>query len=213
LDFLATRKMPMTAMQRNDIVQSLVRPSLRRRLAMKPVLAVLLASSSVAGLLSVASAQHAMMSDTELMAKLKDAAPANVIEHATVMNMGADGKMKVIQQGNNGWTCMDPGGAPMCADQAAMEWVQAWQSKGPGPQKLGFIYMLNGDNGASNTDPYATKETPDNNWIKTGSHVMIVGAEAKNMAQAYPRDAKPDPTKPYVMWPGSPYEHLMLPVK
>jgi hypothetical protein len=130
---------------------------------MKHVLAVLLASSSIAGFLSLAYAQHAMMSDTELMAKLKDAAPANVIEHATIMNMGADGKMKVIQQGNSGWTCMDPGGAPMCADQAAMEWVQAWQSKGPAPQKLGFIYMLNGDNGASNTDPYATKETPDNN--------------------------------------------------
>jgi hypothetical protein len=44
-------------------------------------------------------------------------------------------------------------------------------------------------------------------------HVMIVGAEAKSMMQGYPRDAKPDPTKPYVMWPGTPYEHLMLPVK
>ena len=101
----------------------------------------------------------------------------------------------------------------MCADKAAMEWAQAWQTKGPAPQKLGFIYMLSGDNGASNTDPYATKETPDNNWVKTGSHVMIVGAEAKGMMQGYPRDAKADPTRPYVMWPGSPYEHLMLPVK
>jgi hypothetical protein len=54
---------------------------------------------------------------------------------------------------------------------------------------------------------------PDNNWIKTGPHVMIVGAEAKSMLQAYPRDAKTDPSKPYVMWPGTPYEHLMLPVK
>lgn len=53
--------------------------------------------------------------------------------------MGADGKMKAIQEGNNGWTCMDPGGAPMCADKAAMEWAQAWQTKGPAPQKLGFI--------------------------------------------------------------------------
>jgi hypothetical protein len=25
--------------------------------------------------------------------------------------------------------------------------------------------------------------------------------------------ADADPTKPYVMWPGSPYEHLMIPVK
>src|SRR5271163_3821513 len=72
-----------------------------------------------------------------------------------------------------------------------------------------YIYMLNGDNGASNTDPYATKEMPDNNWIKTGSHVMIVGGEAKSMLQGYPRDAKPDPTKPYVMWVPIPYEHLI----
>jgi hypothetical protein len=42
---------------------------------------------------------------------------------------------------------------------------------------------------------------------------MIVGAEAKNMMQAYPRTEKPDPTQPYVMWPGTRYEHLMLPVK
>jgi hypothetical protein len=169
--------------------------------------------SSILGSVSVVYAQHAMMNDKQLLSELKDAAPAHVLEHATIMNMGPDGKMKVIQEGNNGWTCMDPGGAPMCADKAAMEWAQAWKTKAPAPQKLGFIYMLNGDNGASNTDPFAAKETPDNNWIKTGSHVMIVGAEAKDMMQGGPRDAKADPNKPYVMWPGTPYEHLMLPVK
>lgn len=180
---------------------------------MKRTLALLFATSFTAGTVSAAHAQHAMVSDKELMSKLKDAAPAYILEHATIVNMGGDGKMKVIQQGNNGWTCMDPGGAPMCADKAAMEWAEAWQSKGAAPQKLGFIYMLNGDNGASNTDPYATKETPDNNWVKTGPHVMIVGSEAKAMMQAYPREAKADPRKPYVMWPGTPYEHLMLPTK
>jgi hypothetical protein len=180
---------------------------------MKRALAFLFFASTIVGSASMAYAQHATMDDKELMSKLKQAAPAHVLEHAKIMNMGADGKMKVIQEGNNGWTCMDPGEAPMCADKAAMEWVEAWQSKGPAPQKLGFIYMLSGDNGASNTDPYATKETPDNNWIKTGSHVMIVGAEAKSMMQGYPRDAKADPNKPYVMWPGTPYEHLMLPTK
>jgi hypothetical protein len=41
---------------------------------------------------------------------------------------------------------------------------------------------------------------------------MIVGLAAKTMA-GYPRTADPDPTKPYVMWPGSAYEHLMLSVK
>jgi hypothetical protein len=140
------------------------------------------------------------VTDQELINKLNDAAPAAVLKGATILNMGTDGQMKVIH-------------APMCADEAGMEWGKAWQAKAPLPQKLGFIYMLRGDNGTGNTDPFAAKETPDNNWSKTGPHVMIVGAEAKSMLQAYPRDAKPDPSKPYVMWPGTPYEHLMLPVK
>jgi hypothetical protein len=164
-------------------------------------------------MMSVALAQHVHVSDKQLMQKLRGAAPQHILDQATILNMGPDGKMKVIKEGSNGWTCMDPGGSPMCGDKPAMEWAQAWQDKGAAPQKMGFIYMLRGDNGASNTDPYATKPTADNNWIKTGPHVMIVGAEAKAMLQAYPRDAKPNARSPYVMWPGTPYEHLMLPVK
>ena len=180
---------------------------------MKHTLAMLVAGLSLGAAIPVVAAEQALMSDQELMDKLKDAAPAEVLHSATILNMGADGQMKAIQAGTNGWTCMDPDGGPMCADEPAMEWAKAWKSKGPAPQKLGFIYMLKGDNGASNTDPYATQETKDNNWIKTGSHVMIVGAAAKSMMQGYPREATPDPTKPYVRWPGTNYEHLMLPLK
>jgi hypothetical protein len=103
-------------------------------------------------------------------------------------------------------------GVPMCLDPNAMEWAHAWQSHGPATDKTGFIYMLAGDTGASNTDPYATAKTDDNHWIETGSHVMVVGAAARTMA-GYQTTADPDPTKPYVMWPGSPYEHLIIPVK
>ena len=42
---------------------------------------------------------------------------------------------------------------------------------------------------------------------------MIAYMDAKALLQTYPRNPKPDPHKPYVMWPGSPYEHLMLPVQ
>jgi len=80
------------------------------------------------------------------------------------------------------------------------------------PDKTGFVYMLAGDTGASNTDPYAKGPRPDNHWVQTGSHVMVVGAGARAM-EGYPKTADPDPTKPYVMWPGTPYEHLMLPVR
>jgi hypothetical protein len=180
----------------------------------KLVIGASLLGAALIATMSSTIAQHAMPSDQEVMDKVKEGAPPEVVKGAIVLNMAADGQMKTIQAGTNGWTCMvTPDETPMCADQGAMEWVKAWMEKGPEPQKIGFIYMLRGDSGASNTDPYATKETPDNHWIRTGSHVMIVGGQAKGMMQAYPRDAKADPTKPYVMWPGTPYEHLMLPVK
>jgi hypothetical protein len=70
--------------------------------------------------------------------------------------------------------------------------------------------MLRGDSGASNTDPYATEKKSDNHWIETGPHVMIVGPAVKQM-QGYPRNPDPDVKAPYVMWAGTPYEHLMLP--
>lgn len=169
---------------------------------------------SILAVFAEANAQHTMLTDAELMDHLKGAAPAEIIKGAVITNMGADGKMKVIQTGTNGWTCMEAKGVPMCADEAGMQWAKARAAKSSdAPQKLGFIYMLKGDNGTSNTDPFAEKEKPDNNWIKTGPHVMIVGAEAKGMTHSYPRGAKGDPDKPYVMWADTPYEHLMFQVK
>jgi hypothetical protein len=163
---------------------------------------------------SAVLAQGKETSDAALLKNLEGAAPTQIVEHATIMKVTSDGGMQTIRQGTNGWTCMDPTGTdPMCADAAGMEWAHAFITKGPAPQKLGFIYMLKGDAGASNTDPFANGKTSENNWVVTGPHVMIVGAAAKDMMRAYPRDAKADPSKPYVMWPGTPYEHLMLPVK
>ncbi|PJN93329.1 hypothetical protein CNY89_21680 [Amaricoccus sp. HAR-UPW-R2A-40] len=99
---------------------------------------------------------------------------------------------------------------PDVRDAGGLEWMHALMSKGETPHKLGFIYMLLGDGGASNIDPFAAEETPDNNWIVSGPHVMIVGTEAKSLLEGYPRAAVADPAKPYVMWAGTPYEHLML---
>ena len=65
----------------------------------------------------------------------------------------------------------------------------------------------------NNTDPWATAKTADNHWVQTGSHVVIVGAAAKTMAAGYQKTSDPDPTKPHVMWPDTPYGHLMIPVK
>ena len=60
--------------------------------------------------------------------------------------------------------------------------------------------------------PASTKPTATNHWIKTGPHVMVVGADP-SFYDAYPKSADPDTSVPYVMWAGTPYQHLMAPVK
>jgi hypothetical protein len=147
----------------------------------------------------------------EYIARVSTAAPPQVVQNATIVKMDGH-EMQTLRKGTNDFTCMIANNVPMCADKNAMEWAHAWQSHGAAPTSTGFIYMLAGDTGASNTDPYAKGKTDDNHWVQTGSHVMVVGAAAKQM-EGYPRTSDPDPTKPYVMWPGSPYEHLMIPVK
>ncbi len=158
-----------------------------------------------------AGAQTSGMSDSDYIAKVKTAAPANVVQGALIVQMQADGSMKTIQSGTNGFTCMVlPPSEAMCADQNAMAWAKAMMAKSTPPASVGFVYMLGGDNGASNTDPWAKAQASDNHWVTTGPHVMITGPAVKTMG--YPMTADADPTKPYVMWPDTPYAHLMIPV-
>jgi hypothetical protein len=157
-------------------------------------------------------------SEADLIASAESAAPANVGKKATIVAMSADGKMRTLRKGSNNFTCMPdnpatPGPDPMCMDPAAMEWAHAYLShEKPPAGKLGLMYMLAGGTDASNTDPYADKPTATNHWIKTGPHVMIVGAD-QSFYDLYPKNADPDTSVPYVMWPGTPYQHLMAPVK
>lgn len=156
--------------------------------------------------------------DAELIASAESAAPPSVGKHATIVAAGADGKMRTLRKGTNAFTCMPdnpdtPGPDPMCMDPAAMQWLHAYLSHTtPSGGKVGFIYMLAGGTDASNTDPFATKPTASNHWIQTGPHVMVVGADAA-FYDAYPKSADPDTSQPYVMWAGTPYQHLMAPVK
>ena len=164
------------------------------------------------GTASQAQQHPAMTSDADYMAKVMTGAPESIVKGATVVSMGPGNSMRTIQNGTNGFTCMlMPDGTPMCADQNGMEWVHAYATHSSPPNKIGFMYMLAGDIGASNTDPFASAQTSTNHWIKTGPHVMILGPATKTMG--YPRAADADPTKPYVMWADTPYEHVMIPVK
>ena len=167
-------------------------------------------------MIAVAAAAHAQQqpaatTDANYIAKVMTAAPEQIVKGATIVAM-EKGTMRTLQQGTNEFTCMVMGnGTPMCTDKNGMEWVHALMTRTAPPDKTGFMYMLNGDTGASNTDPFATGQTPENHWVKTGPHVMILGPAAKTLGYARTPDA--DPTKPYVMWAGTPYEHVMIPVK
>ncbi|RWF35819.1 MAG: hypothetical protein EOS65_29415 [Mesorhizobium sp.] len=175
---------------------------------------------TVAALLAAGSLiemQGAAADDAALIKSAESAAPAAVASGAAVYAMDEKGNMRTLREGKGGSWCMpdnpaSPGPDPMCGDANSMEWAMAWlQKKDPPKGKVGFMYMLSGGTDGSNTDPYATAPTEGNNWVETGPHVMIVNA--MDMMAGYPTDAKPDTSKPYVMWPGTPYAHLMIPVK
>jgi len=144
------------------------------------------------------------------------AAPAAIAHSASVVTVDDKGTMTSVRKGSNGWTCMPdnpvtPGPDPMCFDANAGKWVEAWVGHKPPPANVvGLMYMLEGGTDASNTDPYAKQPTAENNWVKTHPHIMVVGS--KDILAGHPAGPKPDTSVPYVMWAGTPYAHLMIPV-
>ncbi len=154
--------------------------------------------------------------DAALIASALDAAPPSIGKDAEVAVMRSDGSMRSVRRGSNGFTCIPddpstPGPDPMCADANAMDWMVALATRKPPPQgKAGLIYMLKGGVDASNTDPYATAPASGADWVRTGPHVMVVGAPG--LLASYPAGPKPDTSMPYVMYGGTPYAHLMAPV-
>lgn len=138
------------------------------------------------------------------------AAPPSITQDATVM----DWEGNTLREGTNGWVCMpDPPNieaAPMCLDEAWQAWAAAWQKKQPvSIDRPGIAYMLLGDAGASNTDPFAEGPTPGNDWVVSGPHLMLIVPDLA-LLEHYPTD--PDNGGPWVMWKGTPYAHVMIPV-
>ena len=169
-------------------------------------------------------AQHAMKSagtkkktDAQKIANAITAAPEAVTKNATIMDWAdkPNGPMRQLRAGTNGWVCYpnSPSAAvddPMCLDKQWQGWAGAWMNKtAPKVSGTGLAYMLRGDTGASNTDPFATKPTADNQWVVSPAHVMVLYADLK-MLDAFPTDPKNG--GPWVMWKGTSYAHLMVPV-
>jgi hypothetical protein len=171
---------------------------------------ILALSGSLLAIAVLAKPQKKAMTDAEYTAKVLSAAPKPIAEGAAVMRVEKDGSIRTLREGKNGFTCLAMGTDKMCNDANSMEFIHALMKKEPPPDKIGISYMLAGDEGASNTDPYASGKTADNHWIVTGPHIMVFGPPSKTLG--YTKATDPDPTKPYMMWAGTPYEHAMIPV-
>ena len=147
--------------------------------------------------------------DAEAM--IKDALSATIpaiAEGATVV----DWEDNVLKEGDNGWTCFPTPPqfekAPMCMDAPWLSWAEGWMNQGPvNISGVGIAYMLAGDSGASNSDPYATE--PGEDWVVGGPHLMIIAPDPA-MLDDMPTDPKNG--GPWVMWKGTPYAHVMVPV-
>lgn len=145
-----------------------------------------------------------------MIANAVRAAPASISDHATVM----DWEGNTLREGTNGWVCFpDPPNieaAPMCLDEPWQAWAQAWQTRGPvSIDRAGIAYMLMGDAGASNIDPFAEGPTADNDWVVTGPHVMLIVPDPATL-EGLPTDHRSG--GPWIMWSGTPYAHVMIPI-
>ena len=157
------------------------------------------------------------MTKAEKIANAIAAAPAGITAKATVYDWPSKEGMapEVLRTGSNGWNCFPDmpetkGNDPMCVDEPWMDWLQAYLAKkSPAITRVGVGYMTAPGGGwASNTDPFAMKETADNHWGQHAPHVMIVVPDTKTLAGI---STDPKNGGPYVMFPGTPYAHIMAP--
>ena len=177
--------------------------------------------ATVAAVTAAVAVQYAgaapARSDAQIIANATSAAPAAIGRNASVMSAGSGGAMRMVRHGTNGWTCMPdepntPANDPMCVDRNGLAWAEAWMGhKAPPADRPGLAYMLMGAADASNTDPYATKPGRGG-WVRTGPHIMILDRNAA-ASSGYPGGPNPDTSKPYVMFGGTPYAHIMMPVR
>lgn len=155
--------------------------------------------------------------EAQKIANALSAGPERIAQNAAVLDWPgeAGGGLVELRAGTNGWSCLPddpstPTNDPMCVDANWLEFLDAILS-GREPQYtgVGISYMLQGGSSASTTD-YTAMAPPDGEaWMIDPPHLMIVVPWDLDPAH-YSTD--PMSGGPWIMWEGSPYEHLMVPV-
>ena len=154
----------------------------------------------------------------EKITNAMSAAPEAIAKDATILDWPATDTdpLPSLRAGTNEWTCLpdfpvSPGNDPICVDKAAMQWFSAYLAhKTPKLSQAGLGYMLQGGSDPSNTDPYATEPKQGESWMSAPAHVMIFPSQ-KLDTKVYGTDS--DSGRPWIMYAGTDYEHIMMPVK
>ena len=170
------------------------------------------AALSPSSVLGEGGARRDVVRQAAEAAAAESAAPSSLSKHATILNR--DGQ--VVRIGSNGWMCLpdDPNTAgtdSICMNESWRTFMDALKNKKkPTYTQVGIAYMLQGDRPVSNTDPYATEPKPGDDWVdQLGAHIMVLVPDADTLKSV---PTNPRNGGPWIMWAGTPYAHLMIPI-
>lgn len=149
----------------------------------------------------------------DAIASAASAAPASISNDATIV----DWEGNTLREGTNGWTCLPdradtPGTDPWCVNDPWRNFLEAYgNQEEPTYDSVGIAYMIQGDTPVSNTDPYATEMTSEDDWVEDlGAHLMILVPDHDSFSNL---STDPNNGGPWIMWPDTPYAHIMIPLE
>ena len=151
------------------------------------------------------------------IANAMSAAPSAISDDATILDNALDdaGKFVVLREGSNGWYCFPdvpstPGNDPRCLDQTWLDWTYAFLAgEEPTMTVLGLRLHAAGRQRRQQHRPLRHRAGGGR------------GVDHFTAARHAPPAGEIDQTAfttdhhsggPYIMWAGTPYEHIMMPV-
>ncbi len=144
-------------------------------------------------------------------------APIAIAKDATILDYPAEAGQPFVElrQGTNGWTCYpdrpdSPGNDPQCLDETWQRWLKALMNGSlPYVTAVGLAYKLQGGSDASSTTPYMLEPRQGEEWVVTLPQVMLLVPGGLDTTRF---SAEPGSDQPYIMWAGTAFEYLAIPV-
>lgn len=158
---------------------------------------------------------------SDRIANAMSAGPMEIAQDATILEWPTepDASWTVLREGTNGWTCLPDDNVmtpstltndPMCLDAVWLEWLTAsLEGREPQITRPGIGYMFQGGSIGDNEDPMMMTPPEGQEWQIDPPHVMVIYPEPLDV-DAWSHDAQSG--EPYIMFGGTPFEHLMIPV-